>query len=53
MHCKVAVIDGNWATIGSFNNNTFNTLQAREAHIVKLCKAFTNKLCTDIYRSIR
>ena len=52
MHCKVAVIDGYWATVGSSNIDPFSMLLAREANIVVLNNVFANELRTDIYRSI-
>ena len=53
MHCKVAVIDGRWATVGSSNIDPFSMLLAREANIVVLDTAFANELRTEIYNSIR
>ncbi len=34
LHAKVAVIDGQWATVGSSNIDPFSLLMAREANIV-------------------
>lgn len=34
LHAKVAVIDGNWATLGSSNIDPFSLLLAREANLV-------------------
>ena len=53
MHCKVAVIDGRWATVGSSNIDPFSMLLAREANIIVLDTAFANELRTEIYNSIR
>ena len=53
MHCKVAVIDGLWATVGSSNIDPFSMLLAREANIIVLDTAFANELRTEIYNSIR
>ena len=53
MHCKVAVIDGNWATVGSSNIDPFSMLLAREANIIVQDTAFANELRTEIYHSIR
>ena len=53
MHCKVAVIDGCWATVGSSNIDPFSMLLAREANIVVLDTIFANELRTEICSSIR
>ena len=53
MHCKVAVIDGQWATVGSSNIDPFSMLLAREANIIVQDTAFANELRTEIYNSIR
>ncbi len=53
MHCKVAVIDGYWATVGSSNIDPFSMLLAREANIVVQDKAFASELRTEICNSIR
>ena len=53
MHCKVAVIDGRWATVGSSNIDPFSMLLAREANIIVLDTAFANELRTEIHNSIR
>ena len=34
LHAKVAVVDGNWATVGSSNIDPFSLLLAREANVV-------------------
>jgi len=34
LHAKVAVVDGEWSTIGSFNIDPFSLLLAREANLV-------------------
>lgn len=52
MHSKVAVIDGEWATVGSSNIDPFSLLLAREANIVVRDKAFAAELRADIERSI-
>lgn len=44
LHAKVAVIDGEWATVGSFNIDPFSLLLAREANVVVLDKAFAGDL---------
>ena len=53
MHCKVAVIDGRWATVGSSNIDPFSMLLAREANIVVQDTVFSNELRSEIYQSIR
>ena len=53
MHCKVAVIDGYWSTVGSSNIDPFSMMLAREANIMVQDKAFADELRTDILESIR
>ena len=53
MHCKVAVIDGYWATVGSSNIDPFSMMLAREANIVVQDAAFATELRTEICNSIR
>ena len=53
MHCKVAVIDGYWSTVGSSNIDPFSMMLAREANIMVQDKAFAIELRTDICDSIR
>ena len=53
MHCKVAVIDGYWSTVGSSNIDPFSMMLAREANIIVQDKAFADELRTDILASIR
>lgn len=48
MHSKVAVIDGEWATVGSSNIDPFSLLLAREANIVVRDKNFAAELRQDI-----
>lgn len=52
MHSKVAVIDHEWATVGSSNIDAFSLLLAREANIVVHDKVFAKQLAADIERSI-
>lgn len=52
MHSKVAVIDHEWATVGSSNIDAFSLLLAREANIVVHDKVFAQQLAADIERSI-
>ena len=44
MHAKVAVIDGDWATVGSSNIDPFSLLLAREANIVVRDAKFAGEL---------
>ena len=53
MHCKVAVIDGYWATVGSSNIDPFSMLLAREANIMVQDTAFAIELRSEICSSIR
>lgn len=52
MHSKVAVIDGEWATVGSSNLDPFSFLLAREANVVVIDKEFAGKLRQDIFHTI-
>ena len=44
MHAKVAVIDGEWATVGSSNIDPFSLLMAKEANLVVRNTAFAGEL---------
>jgi len=44
MHAKVAVIDGEWATVGSSNIDPFSLLMAKEANVVVRDPAFAGEL---------
>jgi cardiolipin synthase len=48
MHAKVAVIDGQWATVGSSNIDPFSLLLAKEANIVVRDAAFADALKTSL-----
>jgi cardiolipin synthase len=52
MHCKVAVIDGTWATVGSSNIDPFSMLLAREANIMVQDSTFASELRAEILQSI-
>ena len=52
MHSKVAVIDQEWATVGSSNIDPFSLLLAREANVIVKDKGFANELREDIMLSI-
>lgn len=53
MHSKVAVIDNEWATVGSSNIDPFSLLLAREANVIVIDKHFAEELRSDIMRSIQ
>ena len=53
MHSKVAVIDGDWATVGSSNIDPFSLLLAREANVIVKDKQFATELRSDIMQSIQ
>lgn len=58
MHAKVAVIDGEWATVGSSNIDPFSLWMAREANLVVRDAAFATILRDDLlaemqHKSIR
>jgi cardiolipin synthase len=53
MHSKVAVIDNEWATVGSSNIDPFSLLLAREANIIVKDKHFAMELRTDIMHSVQ
>lgn len=44
LHAKVAVIDGEWATVGSSNIDPFSLLLAREANVVMKGQVFAQEL---------
>ena len=48
MHCKVAVIDSHWATVGSSNIDPFSLLLAREANVIVQDAVFATELREDI-----
>lgn len=48
MHAKVAVIDKQWATVGSSNIDPFSLLLAREANLVVQDAGFANSLREDL-----
>jgi cardiolipin synthase A/B len=53
LHAKVAVVDGEWATVGSFNMDPFSLLLAREANLVVLDKDFAGDLRTSLMDSMQ
>lgn len=52
MHSKVAVIDDNWATIGSSNIDPFSLLLSREANVVVLNDEFARELRDDLQKAM-
>lgn len=48
MHSKVAVIDHDWATVGSSNIDPFSLLLGREANVVVQDSAFATELRSDL-----
>lgn len=52
LHAKVAVIDDDWATVGSSNIDPFSLLVAREANVVVRDRAFTALLRTRLEQAI-
>lgn len=52
LHAKVAVIDHEWATVGSSNIDPFSLLLAREANVVVRDMAFAEQLQTSLEAAI-
>jgi cardiolipin synthase A/B len=52
LHAKVAVIDGNWATVGSSNLDPLSLLLAREANVVVEDASFAGELRTRLVEAI-
>lgn len=48
LHAKVAVVDGDWATIGSSNIDPFSLLLAREANVVVRGAEFAAQLLASL-----
>ena len=53
LHAKVAVVDGEWATVGSFNIDPFSLLLAREANLVVQDKDFAGDLRRSLMDSVK
>ncbi len=53
LHAKVAVVDGEWATVGSFNIDPFSLLLAREANLVVRDKDFAGDLRSSLLASVQ
>jgi cardiolipin synthase len=52
MHSKVAVIDGHWATVGSFNLDPISLLLAREANVIVDDPEFATQLRSDLLKTL-
>jgi len=52
LHAKVAVVDGEWATVGSFNIDPFSLLLAREANLVVRDAGFAGDLRSSLWATI-
>jgi cardiolipin synthase len=53
MHSKVAVIDNQWATVGSSNIDPFSLMLSREANVIVQDHGFAAELKADIEHSIK
>ena len=52
LHAKVAVVDGNWATVGSSNIEPFSLWLAREANLVVRDAEFAAALRTSLLQEM-
>jgi cardiolipin synthase len=52
LHAKVAVIDGQWSTVGSSNIDPFSLLLAREANVMVRNELFAATLAASLARAI-
>ena len=52
LHTKVAVVDGQWVTVGSSNIDPFSLLLAREANLAILDSGFAGELRANLLASI-
>jgi cardiolipin synthase len=52
LHAKVAVVDGQWATVGSFNIDPFSLLLAREANLAVQDAGFAGELRSSLLAAI-
>lgn len=53
LHAKAAVIDGNWATVGSSNIDPFSLLLAREANVVVYGTVFAAALRASLLDAMK
>lgn len=52
LHAKVAVVDGQWSTVGSSNIDPFSLLLAREANLAILDEGFAKELRASLLEAI-
>jgi cardiolipin synthase len=52
LHAKVAVVDGEWATVGSSNIDPFSLLLAKEANVVVRNQAFASRLRQSLIQAM-
>lgn len=52
LHAKVAVVDDDWATVGSSNIDPFSLLLAREANVIVRDEGFTARLRASLQRAM-
>lgn len=52
LHAKIAVVDGQWATVGSSNIDPFSLLLAREANLAVQDAGFADELRTSMLNAI-
>lgn len=52
LHAKVAVVDDDWATVGSSNIDPFSLLLAREANVIVRDRAFTAQLRASLQQAM-
>lgn len=53
LHAKVAVVDGNWSTVGSSNIDPFSLMLAREANVAIQSPAFAAHLRASLERAMQ
>jgi cardiolipin synthase len=53
LHAKVAVVDGQWATVGSSNLDPLSLLLAREANVVLQDAALAQALAAQVEEAMR
>jgi cardiolipin synthase len=53
LHAKVAVVDGNWSTVGSSNLDPLSLLLAREANVVIENASFAHDLHAQLLTTIQ
>ena len=53
LHAKVAVVDEQWATVGSSNIDPFSLLLAKEANLVVLDKKFADELRSSLEKAMQ